>query len=78
MTMAEVVFCEVFRIAIPPALQRRMAVEQSPAALPKGAVARGRTEDDQLTRRMHHPCVTAVAAVGEKDEIDGIAIFVNR
>jgi hypothetical protein len=40
MTIAEVVFDDVVLVAIPPAGQRGVTVQEPPAALPEGAAAR--------------------------------------
>jgi hypothetical protein len=65
MTIAEVVFDDVVLVAIPPAGQRGVTVQEPPAALPEGAAARFRAEDALLARPTHHRRVASVAPVGE-------------
>lgn len=76
MTIEEVVFrCELF-IATPPTLERWMAVEQSPAALPEGLSARFRAEDDLPAGGEEHVAVAMVAAVDEKT--GGLELLTRR
>jgi hypothetical protein len=54
MTIAEVIRGDIILFAIPPAPERRMPVQEPPAALPEGAAARFGAEDDLLAGRKAH------------------------